>query len=201
MRQYKHSKQQTNKQTNKQTNNHQLHFFLIFFKYQNLAVINFRSKCRKQQASRELLRRYIQTWKILIRVNLTFFNLIFLMETESHIPFIKSLVGASVPPGTNPMFGPQCQAESRGVIKNLILVGLVEKLILQLTFQIPARHVVRFLPLLSVMCSFFVLFLFCFLYCLIKISVLSILLCVSISFYSVFILQSKDSDRISVRKE
>ena len=125
------------------------------------------------------------------------------METESHSPFIKSLLGASVPPGTDPMFGLQCQAESRGVIKNLILVGLLEKLILQLTSQIPARQAVRFLPLLSSNVQFFVFVfvLFLFLYCLIKTSVLSNLLCVSISFCSFFTLQSKDSDRVSVRKE
>ena len=41
--------------------------------------------------------------------------------------FIKSLLGASFPPPLelNLIFGPQCQAESRGVIKNLILVGSI----------------------------------------------------------------------------
>ena len=44
----------------------------------------------------------------------------FLRETESHTPFIKSLLGASVPPEPNLIFGRQCKAEIRGVIKNLI---------------------------------------------------------------------------------
>ena len=51
------------------------------------------------------------------------------METESRTPFVKSLLGASVPPEPNPIFGPQCQAESREVIKNLSLVGTIIMLI------------------------------------------------------------------------
>ena len=53
-------------------------------------------------------------------------------ERVSATPFIKSLLGASVSPTPlepNPIFGPQCQAESRGVIKNLILAGTVIMLV------------------------------------------------------------------------
>ena len=52
------------------------------------------------------------------------------MELESRTPFAKNLLDASVPPELNPMFGPQCQAESRGVIKNLILVGTIIMLVI-----------------------------------------------------------------------
>ena len=62
------------------------------------------------------------------------------METESRTPFIKSLLSIgcfSFPPPPTPtpklnsMFGPHCQAESesRGVIKNLILVGTIIMLV------------------------------------------------------------------------
>ena len=53
-------------------------------------------------------------------------------ETESRTPFVKSLLGASVPPPPppHPNFGPHCQAESRSVIKTLILVGTVIVLVL-----------------------------------------------------------------------
>ena len=46
-------------------------------------------------------------------------------EERESPPFIKSLLGTSVPPELNPIFAPQCQVESRGVIKNLILVGTI----------------------------------------------------------------------------
>ena len=60
-------------------------------------------------------------------------------ETESHTPFMKSLLGASVPPGAKSNFGPQCQAESRGIIKNLILVGTIIMLVALV------RHMFRYL--------------------------------------------------------
>ena len=40
-----------------------------------------------------------------------FLNLFFNGETESRTPFVKNLLGASVPPELNPIFGPHCQAE------------------------------------------------------------------------------------------
>ena len=43
-----------------------------------------------------------------------FIKLFFNGETESRTPFIKSLLDTSVPPEPNPMFRPQCQAESKG---------------------------------------------------------------------------------------
>ena len=53
-------------------------------------------------------------------------------ERANPNPFVKSILGASVPPSPHPplpqpnlMFGPHCQAESRGVIKKLILVDYV----------------------------------------------------------------------------
>ena len=59
-------------------------------------------------------------------------------ERDIYILFIKSLLGASVhspPPSTPPppqpapdpnlIFGPQCQAESRGVIKIVVALGIV----------------------------------------------------------------------------
>ena len=65
-------------------------------------------------------------------------------ETESRTPIIKSLLGASVPPEPNPMFGPQSQAESRGAIKNLILVGTIIMLVALV------RHVFHYLSSSSV---------------------------------------------------
>ena len=54
-------------------------------------------------------------------------------------PFNKSLLGASVPPEQNPIFVPQCQAESSlqavRVIKNLILVGYKRCFDLQLNIM------------------------------------------------------------------
>ena len=63
-------------------------------------------------------------------------------ERESATPFIKSLSGGSVSPTPrepNPMFGPQYQAESKGVIKNLILVGTI------IMLAALVRHLFRYL--------------------------------------------------------
>ena len=51
---------------------------------------------------------------------------------ESPTPFVKNLLGASVlppPSSRHPIFGPQCLAKRRGVIKSPILVGTIIMLV------------------------------------------------------------------------
>ena len=57
----------------------------------------------------------------------------------------KEPIGCIRPPlELNSIFGPQCQAESRGVIKNLILVGTI------ITLVALVRHVFHYLSSSSV---------------------------------------------------
>ena len=57
----------------------------------------------------------------------------------------KEPTGCISPPlELNSIFGPQCQAESRGVIKNLILVGTI------ITLVALVRHVFHYLSSSSV---------------------------------------------------
>ena len=94
-----------------------------------MLVINnksdFRSKCKNK--TKKQLRRYVWIWKTLNRVNLT--------ETgerererererareRERDSLHKEPVGCISPPEPNPSFGPQCQAASKGVVKNLII--------------------------------------------------------------------------------
>ena len=51
-------------------------------------------------------------------------------ETESRTPYIKSLLVHDLE--SNLILGPQCQAESREVIKNMLLLGTIIMLVTNL---------------------------------------------------------------------
>ena len=69
------------------------------------------------------------------------------MKKDTHRVLLpsKEPIGCISPPQElNPFFGQQCQAESRGVIKNLILVGTI------IMLAALVRHIFHYLCSLSV---------------------------------------------------
>ena len=86
-----------------------------------------------------MLRCYIQIWTTVNRVNLKEKRKKQEKKAESPTPFMKSLLGADPHPLVpshpqkkkfpNLIFGPQCQAKSRNVIKSLLLVGTITMLV------------------------------------------------------------------------